>query len=267
MPSPDPNPIQPSHHARHKITEPTVFLGESSPLTTVMDPRHPRLHYPLPPRLLPTSTRDEAVRLHQVQQAAQLESNGSLSFPPEDTVNALLKAYFTWFHPCFPIVDRVAICRAKAQAGLSGIPPLLLQAMLFIGVSLCDDETFARTEFPVRYRAKFLFYSRARAIYDADAEANPIVKLQALFMLSSWRGGPGEERDVRFWLSIAVSLAQKRGMHMMYVSSLSLSRLMLGWVLLTLGRSKFAHPPKERRLWKRIWWALYVCIPFLRFFF
>lgn len=210
------NPIQP-HHDRHKITDPTVFLGESSPLTTVMDPRHPRLHYPLPPRLLPASTRDEAVRLHQVQQAAHLESNGALSFPPEATVNALLKAYFTWFHPCFPIVDRVAICRAKAQSGLNGIPPLLLQAMLFIGVSLCDDETFARTEFPVRYRAKFLFYSRARAIYDADAEANPIVKLQALFMLSSWRGGPGEERDVRFWLSIAVSLAQKRGMHMMYV--------------------------------------------------
>lgn len=219
MPSPDTNPIQSHpHHDRHKITEPTVFLGESSPLTTVMDPRHPRLHYPLPPRLLPTSTRDEAVRLHQVQQAAQLESNGSLSFPPEETVNSLLKAYFTWFHPCFPIVDRVAICRAKAQAGVNGIPPLLLQAMLFIGVSLCDDETFARTEFPVRYRAKFLFYSRARAIYDADAESNPIVKLQALFMLSSWRGGPGEERDVRFWLSIAVSLAQKRGMHMMYAS-------------------------------------------------
>ncbi|BCS28550.1 Zn(II)2Cys6 transcription factor [Aspergillus puulaauensis] len=234
-PDTNPNPIQP-HHDRHKITDPTVFLGESSPLTTVMDPRHPRLHYPLPPRLLPASTRDEAVRLHQVQQAAHLESNGALSFPPEATVNALLKAYFTWFHPCFPIVDRVAICRAKAQTGLNGIPPLLLQAMLFIGVSLCDDETFARTEFPVRYRAKFLFYSRARAIYDADAEANPIVKLQALFMLSSWRGGPGEERDVRFWLSIAVSLAQKRGMHMM---------------------SKFAHPPKERRLCKRIWWALY----------
>jgi hypothetical protein len=93
--------------------------------------------------------------------------------------------------------------------------------MLFIGVSLCDDEAFARTEFPVRYRAKFLFYSRAKAIYEADAESSPTVKLQALFMLSFWRGGPSEERDVRFWLGVAISLAQKRGMHMMYFSPTS----------------------------------------------
>ncbi|KAL4803125.1 fungal-specific transcription factor domain-containing protein [Aspergillus unguis] len=217
-----------------KRNESTVFLGESSPLTSVMDPsKPPRLHYPLPDRLAPTSTRDEAVRLHQVQQAAQLESNGALSFPPQETVDALLQAYFTWFHPCFPIVDKPALIQSKNQGTL---PPLLLQAMLFIGVSLCTDVTFSQTEFPVRYRAKFLFYSRAKSIYEADAEANPIVKLQALFMLSFWRGGPSEERDVRFWLGIAISLAQKRGMHMM---------------------SKFSPPPRERRLWKRIWWALY----------
>ncbi|KAL4960738.1 Zn(II)2Cys6 transcription factor [Aspergillus stella-maris] len=242
--SSDPNP------ARRKITEPTVFLGESSPLTSVMDPTQPpKLHYALPDRLLlpsgGSSARDEAVRLHAVQQAAQLESDGSLSFPPRRTVDALLKAYFRWFHPCFPIVDRGAIYRARSQpsspddpsnAGGLGLPPLLLQAMLFIGVSLCDDRTFSEIEYPVRYRAKFLFYSRAKAIYEADAESNPIVKLQALFMLSFWRGGPSEERDVRFWLGVAISLAQKRGMHMM---------------------SRFSHPPKEMRVWKRIWWALY----------
>ncbi|KAL4950105.1 fungal-specific transcription factor domain-containing protein [Aspergillus filifer] len=227
-----------------KITEPTVFLGESSPLTSVMDPTQPpKLHYPLPDRLLApsggSSARGEAVRLHAVQQAAQLESDGSLSFPPKSTVDALLKAYFKWFHPCFPIVDRGAVYRARVSSHDDpghGLPPLLLQAMLFIGVSLCDDRTFNEIEYPVRYRAKFLFYSRAKAIYEADAESNPIVKLQALFMLSFWRGGPSEERDVRFWLGVAISLAQKRGMHMM---------------------SRFSHPPKEMRVWKRIWWALY----------
>ncbi|KAL4992682.1 fungal-specific transcription factor domain-containing protein [Aspergillus falconensis] len=241
-----PSPTNPAtsstlHAAKARINDSTVFLGESSPLTSVMDPAQPpRLHYPLPDRLAPTSTRDDAVRLHQVQQAAQLESNGALSFPPEATVDALLHAYFRWFHPCFPIVDRAAIRRARAQptrgAGVSNISPLLLQSMLFVGVSLCDDETFAKTEFPLRYRAKFLFYSRAKAIYEADAEASPIIKLQALFMLSFWRGGPSEERDVRYWLGIAISLAQKRGMHMM---------------------SQFSAPPREKRLWKRIWWALY----------
>ncbi|KAL4945258.1 hypothetical protein BDV06DRAFT_231422 [Aspergillus oleicola] len=239
------HPLDPNI-ARRKITEPTVFLGESSPLTSVMDPSQPpKFHYPLPDRLLApsggSSARDDAVRLHAVQQAAQLESDGSVSFPPKTTVDALLKAYFKWFHPCFPIVDRAAIYRARTQSSSShdsgqGLPPLLLQAILFIGVSLCDDRTFSQIEYPVRYRAKFLFYSRAKAIYEADAESNPIVKLQALFMLSFWRGGPSEERDVRFWLGVAISLAQKRGMHMM---------------------SRFSHPPKEMRVWKRIWWALY----------
>ncbi|KAI9371426.1 fungal-specific transcription factor domain-containing protein [Aspergillus egyptiacus] len=230
-----PFPPESSRNApRQTVNQPTVFLGESSPLTSVMDPKQPpRLHYPLPDRLAPTSIRDETVRLHQVQRAAQLESDGSLSFPPPQTTDSLLRAYFRWFHPCFPIVDRAAVYRARMQGSLS---PLLLQAMLFIGVSLCDDETFARTEFPARYRAKFLFYSRAKAIYEADAEASPTVRLQALFMLSFWRGGPEEERDVRYWLGVAISLAQKRGIHMM---------------------SKFSHPPKERKLWKRIWWALY----------
>ncbi|KAL2784921.1 fungal-specific transcription factor domain-containing protein [Aspergillus keveii] len=224
-----------TNHVPQRITEPTVFLGESSPLTSVMDPSQPpKLHYPLPDRLAPSSTRDDAVRLHQVQRAAQLESDGSLSFPPQETTDSLLQAYFRWFHPCFPILDRAAIYRGRCQGTLS---PLLLQAMLFIGVSLCDDEAFARTEFPVRYRAKFLFYSRAKAIYEADAESSPTVKLQALFMLSFWRGGPSEERDVRFWLGVAISLAQKRGMHMM---------------------SKFSHPTREKKLWKRIWWALYI---------
>ncbi|KAL3451589.1 fungal-specific transcription factor domain-containing protein [Aspergillus insuetus] len=224
-----------TNHVPQRITEPTVFLGESSPLTSVMDPSQPpKLHYPLPDRLAPSSTRDDAVRLHQVQRAAQLESDGSLSFPPQETTDSLLQAYFRWFHPCFPILDRAAIYRGRCQGTLS---PLLLQAMLFIGVSLCDDEVFARTEFPVRYRAKFLFYSRAKAIYEADAESSPTVKLQALFMLSFWRGGPSEERDVRFWLGVAISLAQKRGMHMM---------------------SKFSHPTREKKLWKRIWWALYI---------
>ncbi|KAL2824378.1 fungal-specific transcription factor domain-containing protein [Aspergillus cavernicola] len=211
-----------------------VFLGESCPLTSVMNPSQPpRLHYPLPDRLSPTSTRNETVRLHQVQRAAQLESDGSLSFPSPQTTDTLLQAYFRWFHPCFPVVNRVAVYRARAQGTLS---PLLLQAMLFIGVSLCDDETFARTEFPVRYPAKFLLYSRAKAIYEADVEASPTVTIQALFLLSFWRAAPSDERDVRYWLGVAISLAQKRGMHMM---------------------SRFSHPPKDQKLWKRIWWALY----------
>lgn len=210
------------------VSHQTVFLGESSPLTCVIDEgrrspekgpanamQNTRLHYPIPERLEANSTRDEALRAHRRKVQEQLNADGAFSYPPTETCAILLRAYFTWFHPCFPILDRLAVKQSYVHGDISH---LLLQSMLFIGVSLCTDEDFARTEFSVRYRAKFLFYSRAKAIYDADWESNKTTKLQSLFLLSSWRGGPSEERDTRFWLGVAISLAQKRGMHMMLVS-------------------------------------------------
>ncbi|KAB8206026.1 fungal-specific transcription factor domain-containing protein [Aspergillus parasiticus] len=230
------------------VSHQTVFLGESSPLTCVIDEgrrspekgpanamQNTRLHYPIPERLDANSTRDEALRAHRRKVEEQLNADGAFSYPPKDTCAILLRAYFTWFHPCFPILDRLAVKQSYDRGDISH---LLLQSMLFIGVSLCTDEDFACTEFSVRYRAKFLFYSRAKAIYDADWESNKTTKLQSLFLLSSWRGGPSEERDTRFWLGVAISLAQKRGMHMM---------------------SKLPFPSaREEKLWKRIWWALYI---------
>ena len=203
----------------------TVFLGESSPLTCVIDEgrtRSPekgyasamqktRLHYPIPERL---STRDEALRAHKIKMADQLHQDDAFSFPPKQTCETLLQAYFTWFHPCFPILDRAVIHEAYGNMSLS---PLLLQSMLFIGVSLCTDKAFANTGLKNRYHAKFMFYSQARAIYDADWESTKITKLQSLFLLSFWRSGPSEERDTRLWLEVGISLAHKQGMHVMWV--------------------------------------------------
>lgn len=242
----------------------TVFLGESSPLTCVIDEgrtRSPdnvqlrgmprtRLRYPISERRDVTRIRDEALNSYKEKLEEQLLQNGSFSFPPEETREALLQAYFTWFHPCFPILDRKAIHDAYEQDSLS---PLLFQAVLFIGVSLCPDLALTRAGFHVRYTAKFLFYSRARAIYDADCEPDKIVKLQALFLLSFWRGGPSEDRDTRFWLEVGIGLAQKRGMHVMYVIVSD------RWLVANNIRSKLSfQSSREEKLWKRIWWAFYV---------
>ncbi|RAH68112.1 fungal specific transcription factor domain-containing protein, partial [Aspergillus aculeatinus CBS 121060] len=234
-------------------THQTIFLGESSPLTVVVDEgRHSspntstttttttttmpqtRLCYPIPGRSNVPSARDEALRVRKLRMEHRLQADGAFSFPPPSTCALLLQAYFNWFHPCFPILDRADVQHSYLRGTLS---PLLLHAMLFIGVSLCPDDALARTEFVDRHSAKFLFYSRAKALYGEDWEGDKTVKLQTLFLLSFWRGGPSEERDVRFWLGIAISLAQKRGMHVMAKFSL--------------------RSAKEERLWKRIWWALY----------
>ena len=206
-------------------SEPTVFLGESSPLTSVIDggsrlpnmgyaprPQSSRLRYAVPASQHIAPARNDFIAAHKQRLEQRLRQDGAFSPPPDAVSSTLLNAYFAWFHPCFPILDRVTVYDAFMNRTVS---PLLWQAMYFIGISLCTDSAFNTTGFEDRYQAKFSFYCRAKAIYDADLESNVIIKLQSLFLLSFWRGGPSEERDTRSWLGAAINLAQKRGVHVM----------------------------------------------------
>lgn len=203
----------------------TVFLGESSPLTCVVDEgrRSPdkgyacgiqkgRLHYSIPEACSPEESGDASLGLQRKSLQERLIRESALVFPAPTACEVLLQAYFEWFHPCFPILDRPQVQNAYQEKTIS---PLLLQGMLFVGVSLCSDLILKTIGFTDRYQAKGVFYHRAKEIYDVGWETDTIVKLQSLFLLSFWRGGPTEERDVRFWLGAATDLAQKKGMHVM----------------------------------------------------
>jgi len=211
--------------AAEDVIHKTVFLGESSPLTCVVDEgrrsldkgyaygiQKGRLHYSISE--LPGSADSNDGSLGQRRKSLQdrLIRESALVFPSPAICDALLQAYFEWFHPCFPILDRPQVQNDYHGNKMS---PLLLQAILFIGVSMCSDETLNTTGYNDRYRAKGIFYQRAKEIYDVGWETDTIIKLQSLFLLSFWRGGPTEERDVRFWLGAATDLAQKKGMHVM----------------------------------------------------
>lgn len=211
-----PASTRPTADAVHK----SVFLGESSPLTCVVDEgrRSPdkgytsqtgRLRYSI-------SELDGAGEIGADQRRKFLQDRlireSALVFPSPAICDTLVQAYFDWFHPCFPILDRSRVHDDYRENKTS---PLLLQAMLFIGVSLCSDVAFETTGYQDRYRAKGLFYQRAKEIYDVGWETDMVVKLQSLFMMSFWRAGPNEDRDVRFWLGVATGLAQKKGMHVM----------------------------------------------------
>ncbi|KAJ5358349.1 uncharacterized protein N7496_010762 [Penicillium cataractarum] len=226
----------------------TVFLGESSPLTCVVDEgqRSPdkgyacgiqkgRLHYSISELHASAGTSEEIFGQRRKSLQERLIRESALIFPSPAICEVLLQAYFEWFHPLFPILDR---SRVQNDYQDETISPLLLQAMLFIGVSLCSDSALKTTGFSNRYKAKGLFYQRAKEIYDVGWETDTMIKLQSIFLLSFWRGGPTEERDVRYWLGTATDLAQKKGMHVM-------SKLTF------LGA-------RDQQVWKRIWWALYV---------
>ncbi|KAG7131282.1 Cutinase transcription factor 1 alpha like protein [Verticillium longisporum] len=164
-----------------------------------------------------------------------LRDEGALTFPDPKTYLPALEAYFTWFHPCFPVLDHADFAQ---QVSTSVVSPMLLQAVLFIGATYCGDDTIAMMGFKDRSEAKSLLYTRARLLFHADWEKDEITLLQSLFLLSFWRGGPSDVRDVRYWLGVVISLAESYGYHRL---------------------TKFStRDVKRSRLRRRLWWSIYV---------
>ncbi|KAF6818045.1 acyl-CoA dehydrogenase [Colletotrichum musicola] len=164
-----------------------------------------------------------------------LRDEGALTFPDMQRCLPALRAYFSWFHPCFPVLDRADVARRLAAREIS---PLLLQAMLFIGSTYCDEATILAMGFKDRSEAKRVTYSRARALFHANWEKDEFTLIQALFLCSFWRGGPTDWRDVRYWLGCVLTLAQTHGLH---------------------RSTRFiTRDPQFARMRRRVWWSIYV---------
>ncbi|KAJ9152021.1 Cutinase transcription factor 1 (Acyl-CoA dehydrogenase domain-containing protein) [Pleurostoma richardsiae] len=236
----------------------TVFFGESNFLTLVQgagaqtgeeDPMAPaggsseqrgRLLFPLTggtPQSQVDDGASPAVSISHLSAgtARYLRDEGALTVPDLKSCLPALQAYFTWFHPCFPVLDRADIARRLPSMDISR---LLLQAMLFIGATYCDDATILAMGFRDRSEAKSLLYTRARLLFHADWEKDEITLIQSLFLMSFWRGDKFDVRDVRYWLGVVITFAESSGLHRS-------TRLT-------------TRNPQMARLRRRIWWSIYV---------
>ncbi|KAI8665218.1 Zn(2)-C6 fungal-type domain-containing protein [Fusarium sp. Ph1] len=164
-----------------------------------------------------------------------LRSEGALTIPSLADCIPALESYFTWFHPCFPVIDRADFSKKLATSSVSY---LLLQSMLFIAVTYCDENVVTAMGFSGRTEAKSVLYARARLLFHADWEKDKTTLLQSLFLISFWRGGPSDVRDVRYWLGVVIGVAESNGLHRS--------------PRLTTRDSRTA------RLRRRIWWSIYV---------
>ncbi|KAL2203574.1 hypothetical protein CC79DRAFT_1294587 [Sarocladium strictum] len=230
----------------------TLFYGESNPLTLVSGGirqgeqvnstedrarQKARLHFPIHHTPQSMSEQDYPANIDHLSASTSryLQDEGALTLPETQACVSAFQAYFTWFHPCFPILDRVEFTR---KLGESQASYLLLQSMLFIGATYCDDETITAMGFSDRTEAKSLLYTRARLLFHADWEKDQITLIQSLFLMSFWRGGPSDVRDVRYWLGVVIGVAESHGLH---------------------RSTRFAtRDPSKARIRKRIWWSIYV---------
>lgn len=218
--------------------EATVFYGESNFITLMPDRhqregddqleaqdedmRHHRNHHAPPLNIVVSraemsgvsgNTPPSAYNVTESLPAStmrHLREEGALEFPSQKDYIPALEAYFAWFHPAFPIVDRPLTAYHIKNGTIS---PLLLNAMLFIGSTYCSDEIIGNIGFQDRAEAKNRFYTKARLLYNADWEHDKIALIQSVFLMSFWRGGPADIRDVRYWLGVVISLAESQGLH------------------------------------------------------
>ncbi|RSL74788.1 hypothetical protein CEP53_000037 [Fusarium sp. AF-6] len=120
----------------------------------------------------------------------------------------------------------------------SNVSYLLLQSMLFIAVTYCDEDVITSMGFSNRTEAKSLLYTRARLLFRADWEKDKTTLLQSLFLMSFWRGWPSDVRDVRYWLGVVIGVAESNGLH---------------------RSARFTtRNTSTARLRRRIWWSIYV---------
>ncbi|TIC93635.1 Cutinase transcription factor 1 alpha [Colletotrichum higginsianum] len=226
------------------------FFGESNFITLVPGATEPggeavvgdgglkgRLTFPVVPQTPQSDLATSPASANHISSATEryLRDEGALTFPDTQSCLPALRAYFKWFHPCFPILDRADVARRLVTMDIS---PLLLQAMLFIGSTYCDEAAIVAMGFKDRSEAKSVTYSRARVLFHSNWEKDEFTLIQSLFLCSFWRGGPTDWRDVRYWLGAVLTLAQTHGLHRS-----------------TRFTTKDANFARMRR---RVWWSIYV---------
>lgn len=225
----------------------SLFFGESNFLTLVPSkrpvpdtegPPNSRMSFSMKAASTPQSHSDASPStnvIHLSQGTERyLREEGALTFPSLQTCLPVIQAYFKWFHPCFPLLDRPSIARKLVSMDIS---PLLFQAMLFIGATYCDEGAIVSMGFLDRSEAKSLLYTRARLLFHADWEKDQITLIQSLFLMSFWRGESSDVRDVRYWLGAAITLSETCGLH----RSTKLT----------------TRDPQVAKIRRRTWWSIY----------
>ncbi|KAL2844350.1 fungal-specific transcription factor domain-containing protein [Aspergillus pseudoustus] len=169
-----------------------------------------------------------------------LEQRGVFDLPDNSLCDALVENFFNWVAPIVPIVDRLNFLR-HYQDRESPPSLLLLHAMFTVASRYCPRENQ-----DAGVAAPCEFYRKAKALYDAGYEQDPIPLIQSTLLLGLyWEGPEGNwvlladvtENGLFYWSRLSIALAQAQGMH--------------------LSERISSYRPPTQRLLRRIWWALY----------
>lgn len=152
----------------------------------------------------------------------------------EEYSEKLLRLYFECVYPYAPILDRVDFLRDRENGIFS---TFLLQTILASAIPYASEELLHDCGFQDHATAQKTFFFRANLLCDMGAEKSQLRLLQGSVILSLLHFSLVMEKDYRYWLSNAVRLATKMGLHR--------------------ENSGKDLDPSTRKLFRRIWWVIY----------
>ncbi|KAK4973179.1 hypothetical protein LTR42_006473 [Elasticomyces elasticus] len=222
-----------------------TYLGESFPLALVLEDLREggrtRLHHQGPPLESPESALNNvdgipAHPLHLLPEDVKfLEAKHVFECPSKDVLGAMVDVLLNRFLPLYSILSRQELLE---QYQHDRMPWILIHACCFIATTFGPDSLVHQAGFTSRKEARYSYYSKAKALFDAGYERNKIVVLQSTIMLTFWGGGPNDYWNTWSWISTAVTIAETLGVHR--------------------STSGTNMAPKDRSLLKRLWWTLVV---------
>ena len=154
-----------------------------------------------------------------------------------------------------PVINRADFIRSY-QAGDCSL--FLLRVVLTPASVYAPAGVLAGCGFASRSAAQESLFSKAKLLYDMGVEDDPLRVLQASITLCMVILDHPTDRDFNYWFHNAIRLATKLDLRNAYAPL----HLALGpWPLPLLTACRCARddqPRKVRKLYRRIWWALYV---------
>ncbi|RVX73964.1 hypothetical protein B0A52_02854 [Exophiala mesophila] len=168
-----------------------------------------------------------------------LALRGALSVPDQVLRDQLIRSFVLHVYPHLPVIDLQEFLQCvdgsdpDAQMSL-----LLLQAVMFAGTAYIDIQYLQQAGFSDRRTARAMFYSKIKLLYDFDWEADRITLIQAILLHAYWYVSENDPKDPWHWLGVAISLGISIGLPQKEAYS--------------------SKDPKTRRLWRRLYWAIFV---------
>ncbi|CRG87289.1 Cutinase transcription factor 1 alpha [Talaromyces islandicus] len=171
------------------------------------------------------------------EELSYLRLKGVFWFPETPICDALVRAYFHYVHPFFPIIDVGSFLTTYESAKPDELGIHLLWSVFLAATHFLDDDVVRAAGFQSRKDMKRSMYQKSKALYDMQYEPSKTKLIQAVLLMGFWYPDTEDRLGPWHWIGVAISLCQTSGLH-------RIPDLVTG-----------AHLSKYRETWQTLWWA------------